>query len=49
MEGKYVRAYGRLKLDKGEASLIAFSIKPVRDYNEVRLHSECDLGGESMQ
>lgn len=43
VEGKYIRVYGRLKLDKGEVSLIAFIAKPVKDYNEVRRCKRCEL------
>lgn len=38
-EGSYVRVYGNLRSFQGKTNVVAFSVRPVTDFNEVTYHS----------
>jgi hypothetical protein len=37
--GSYVRVYGNLRSFQGKTNVVAFSVRPVTDFNEVTYHS----------
>ncbi|KAL8144224.1 hypothetical protein V2J09_017256 [Rumex salicifolius] len=40
--GKYVRVYGHLKGFQGKREMVAFSVRPIVDFNEITYHfTEC--------